>query len=201
MPRPVVGVSPRPATATRFTHAAGVPMSPSRWLRSTLLATLLAVVACSGGSSITGGDNTGGTGGQGNTSCASKFTASVNGTAWCSISTVGNWFGNQSQVVITGAGFTGAVSWSLTLSVSSSTGPGTYPLTTTAPLRFAVAGSSAGVGYVTTEAGGSGTVTFTTLTTTHATGTYSFTAVANTGGTGTVTVTNGSFDLMLTPKN
>jgi hypothetical protein len=172
----------------------------STHLHRLLLSATLLFCAC-GGSTPTGSDNSGNNGNNGNSSCTSKYSGTVNGSAWCAVSAVADWYAGQNQVVISGVGATGTVYWSLTLSASSVTGPGTYALNTTTPLRFAVAGSSTGVGYVTNVPGGTGTITFTTLTSTHATGTYSYTAVANSGGTGTVTVTNGSFDVTLTPRS
>jgi hypothetical protein len=148
------------------------------------------------------GENNGNGNGSGNTSCSTKFSATVNGSAWCALSTASNYYANQQQVVIAGSGLVGGgAAWALTLSTSGVTAAGTYSLTSTSPLRFAVAGSSTGIGYSTTGPGSSGSITFTTFTTTHVVGTYSFTAVATSGGSGNVVVTNGKFDVTLTPGN
>jgi hypothetical protein len=168
-------------------------MRMSQPTRTALCAVLMVAAACGGGNSVTGTNNNG--------NCV-DYKATVAGSAWCALSVVANYYTSQQQVVITGTSFsTTGTTYAVTLSASAITGPGTYNLSTTVPLRFAVVGSSTGVGYTTTVTGSSGTITFTTITSTHAVGTFSFTAVANTGGTGTIQVTNGSFDVPLTPAS
>ena len=132
-------------------------------------------------------------------SCSTKYSAIVNGTAWCAASVLGNYYAAQQQIVITGIGITGSTSWDITLSVASIGVVGQFNLHNVAPLRVALVSNNSGVGYSTNGTGGSGTITFTTLSTTHVVGTFTFTAPATSGGTGTATITNGSFDVTLVP--
>ena len=75
----------------------------------------------------------------------------------------------------------------------------------TAPATIAIGAGSTSLGqystgtqtWVSSLAGGSGSVVLTTLTSTHATGTFSFTAIPSTttGATGNKAITNGTFDV------
>ena len=163
-----------------------------------LLAISLILTACKGSDSTTG---TNSNNNQNNTTTCTttKYTATVNGTAWCAVSTAANYYAAQQQVVITGSGLISTVAWNITLSVSSITAAGTYNLKSLAPLRFSLVSNSNGASYSSNNTGGSGTITFTTFTTTHVVGTFTITAPVTSGGTGTATVAGGSFDVTLTP--
>lgn len=95
---------------------------------------------------------------------------------------------------ITGANTTGA---QIAIIMAGVTLPGTYDIG--AGGVGAATYSNASSTWLSSNAGGTGTITFTTLTTTHATGTFSFVAapVVGTTATGPKVVTSGSFDVSL----
>lgn len=122
---------------------------------------------------------------------AGRMTASIDGTAFSgtlavqatrsgtllSISAVGS-SSRQLSLNLTGVTATGTIAIG-----AGSTSMGQY--------------SSGTQTWVSSLAGGSGSVVLTTLTTTHATGTFSFTAIpsTSTGATGNKSVTSGTFDV------
>jgi hypothetical protein len=172
-------------------------MRPVRALIAGLFVLPIAFAGCSKSDSPTS-NNSGAT----SSNCASKYSATVGTAAWCGIAPVANYYPNQQQVVFTAIGLTSAGAYSLTISVSSITAAGTYSLTSVSPLRFALAAfsptSGASSSWSTANAGSTGSVTFTTFSTTHVVGTFTYNATANSSSTGTLAVT-GSFDLVLTP--
>lgn len=166
-------------------------MRSARWLALCVLP--IALSACTKKDSPT--SSTGTT----STSCTTKYSATVNGASWCALTSLSNYYPNQQQVVITGIGISSNGTWSLTVSASAITAAGTYPLNTLSPLRWGLGSSGATTSYGTNNAGSTGTITFTTFTTTHVVGTFSFNALPNAGSTGALAVTNGSFDVTLIP--
>lgn len=154
-------------------------MRPTRLLCSI---SLLSLVAC-------GGDSTGPNPGSNN--CAGGLSATVNGAAWCSPAPAATVKGTIVSVAGLDAGLTGAISFAFV-----GTAAGTYSL--------AVGNFNAGIatytkngqGWGTGFAGGTGSVTVTTLTSNHVVGTFTFDAAPVSGGaTGTVHVTNGVFNI------
>lgn len=170
--------------------------------RIATLAMVLALAGCGSSNPTTdnGGDN-GGNNGGGNLSCTAgtKLSGKINGTDWCALSSLANYYSNLHQVVITGAGLIGSIGWDVTVSVTGVTATGTYPLNGTT--AFALVTNSTGSGWSTLNAGSSGSVTFTTFSPTHVVGTYTLTAAPSTGATGTTSVTSGTFDLAMTAGN
>ena len=161
------------------------PWSPP--MRRTMLSAilLLSAVACGGssGDAITGNIPGAGSG---------PLSATIDGKAWAS--TVPAVIYRNNLVSVAG------IDLALTASVSfgfGATGPGTFSL---APGNL-VGGTgiivkSNSQSWATALAGGSGSVTLTTLTTNHIVGTFAFDAVPSGGGaTGTVHVTSGKFDI------
>jgi hypothetical protein len=144
------------------------------------------VAAACGGSDSTG---------PGTTTTANPndpMSATIDGVAWSSPVPSGRF--NNSIVAVAGLdlGLTASVSFGLFASA-----PGTYsvgPNNTNFASAVVTKGGSAGWG--STFAGGSGSVTITTLTSNHMVGTFSFDAGPSTGGaTGVVHVTNGKFNI------
>jgi hypothetical protein len=125
-----------------------------------------------------------------------SMSARIDGSVWnasAGITAVYSAVNNREALVaISGGDSAGQVVALATIA----TGPGTY-----------TTGSTVGANFNTAQLlrrwvasaldGGTGTVTFTTLTSARATGTFSFTAVASpgTGATGTKTVTEGAFNV------
>jgi hypothetical protein len=87
----------------------------------------------------------------------------------------------------------------ISISVTNVTGPGTFQLTPNFAGTFGqvvVTSGSTAQAWSTVVAPGTGSITFTTLSSTRAVGTFSFTAQAGSGGaTGQKAVTNGTFDV------
>jgi Family of unknown function (DUF6252) len=150
-------------------------------------AVIVAVSAC--GSSTGPGGGGGGGNGPG-------LTATVDGHSWKSDSAfvhLSQLFpGSYNLFAVQNGG-----SGSITLDLYDLPGPGTYAIGTS----FGVIGAdasyvNAGGAWSTPLSGASGTLTITTLTTTHIVGTFSFTADSSTGSAhGSVHVTNGKFDV------
>jgi hypothetical protein len=159
--------------------------------RASIVLTACAVLlsaACGGGNdSSTGPNNNGATAGDGN------IRATFNGTAWRSlksgdrVSKSGQFYGISSV----------NPPYAIVISIANVTAPGTFQLN----LQAGGNGSSGIVsnstgGWGTAFAGGTGTVTVTTLTANRIAGTFSFDAVPASGSaSGTMQVRNGTFDL------
>jgi hypothetical protein len=129
--------------------------------------------------------------------------ATINGVAWVApASNVQSFYIASSNTYgLVGADLTGNVgSRALLLNLQAITGPGTYALGSTNPLRYANTSSGTGV-WETLGSGASGSVTVTIATPTRIVGTFFFTAVptASNPATNTVSVTNGVFDVTITP--
>lgn len=118
------------------------------------------------------------------------MSATVDGVAWSSPAASALY---RNQIVsIAGIGGTRSIS----VTVGLVTGAGTFSLGY--PNQRAASGgtATAGFGWSSNLAGGTGTTTITTLTANRVVGTFSFDAVpATQGATGTVRVTNGRFDI------
>jgi hypothetical protein len=144
------------------------------------IALLALVSACS--SDPTGTNNPGNTTGM---------SATINGASWvpagkASAVYSGNIF------ALSGLNLTYGVS----LSIGNLTTTGTYSLSPQNQMAADGIVSSTSGGWASAYAGGSGSITFTTLTATHAVGTFAFEAPAGSGGaSGTMHVTNGKFDV------
>jgi hypothetical protein len=148
---------------------------------------LLSAIACGSSSdSVTGTNNNGN-----NNSASGPLSATIDGKAWASATPAVVRSGN----IISIAGLDNALTAAVSFAVAAS-GPGTFSL--------AFANSTGGLGIVTKGSqgwasalqGGTGSVTFTTVTANHVVGTFAFDAVGSSGGaTGTVHVTNGKFDI------
>ena len=151
---------------------------------------VLLSAACGGGSDSSTGPNNNNNGsitGDGN------ISATFNGTAWRSlksgdrVSKTGQFYGLSSV----------NPPYAIVISIANVTAPGTFQLN----LQAGGNGSSGIVsnstgGWGTAFAGGTGTVTVTTLTASRIVGTFSFDAVPASGAaTGTLQVRNGTFDL------
>jgi len=150
--------------------------------RAVLSAALLSVISCGGSS--TGPDS-------GSNSCATPLSATVNGVAWCSPLPQAV----VSKSIVSIAGFDTGITSSVAFAFAA-TAPGTYSLT------FGTSGAGSGTyvrggqGWSSGLAGGTGSVTITTLTSNHLVGTFAFDAVPSNGGaTGTIHVANGKFDM------
>lgn len=158
---------------------------------------LLFVSACGGGSDATT-DPTGGNQNPGGTNGSSQMTATIDGKAWTS----GTSIALQSDPVggrylITGIEL--GTNTSIVLSIGDFAAPGTFPLGVDG---ITVAGGFGGVTNLSGQtwntpfSGSAGTITITALTAKHIAGTFSFTAsLTSNGATGTRTVTNGVFDI------
>jgi hypothetical protein len=141
---------------------------------------LLSAIACGSSSdSVTG------------TNVSGPLSATIDGKAWASSapSVV------RGGSIISIAGIDNALTGAVSLAVGAAA-PGTYSLgfgNNTGGLGIVSRGSQ---GWGSALQGGTGSVTFTTITTNHVVGTFAFDAVPSSGGaTGTVHVTNGKFDI------
>jgi hypothetical protein len=145
---------------------------------------LLSIAACGGSDSITGTNSNCGT--------TTTISATIDGTAWCSPAAAVN-HANNSIIAVAGIdlGLTASVSFGV---VAPS--PGTYSVAFGNQTFGSATITEAGKGWSSALQGGTGSVTFTTLTANHVVGTFAFDAVGASGGaTGTVHVTNGKFDI------
>lgn len=147
---------------------------------------LVGITAC-------GGDSTGPSVGD------SAMTALIDGTGWSAEALLANAQYNETDDLLVLSGLN-TTSYSIAINLDDVTTTGTYTLTNTFPLRFAVITTNAGGSWTSTTATGVATVTITSFTDTRVTGTFAFNAEAM--GTSTVTgqlaVTDGQFDLALT---
>lgn len=166
-------------------------------LRSFALSALAALVLACGDSSSGPGDDD-----DDNKPPTAPIMATINGVAWSSSAqTLSNYSASGHTYTLTGA--ESATGRAIALSLGNIESPGTYALGTSLPLRIAStsAGSSAWITPFDASPA-AGTVTVTIATPTRIKGTFSFTAVPSStapGTTGTATVTNGSFDVTITP--
>jgi len=176
-------------------------------MRRSILCRLVAVTiatgisACGGSSGDSTGPTNGGTGngGTGN----SRFTAKIDGVAWASnagVESVGVPITLPGLYTMTGTKL-GTGGYTIVISLSNISGPGTYPLGVgvSVPGGSVLISTTAG-GWRTPQTGADGSITITTLTASRIEGTFNFTAVPFTGSvTGTKTVTEGSFALDVKP--
>ena len=152
-------------------------MRPTRILSSICV---LSVIACGSDSTSPGSNN-----------CSCPLSASVNGAAWCSAAPTGRY--TNSIVAVAG------IDNSLTSSIGFgfvATAPGTYSVAFGNNNAGSATFTKNGQGWTSGLAGGSGSVTLTTLTANHIVGTFSFNAAPSNGGaTGTIQITNGQFNI------
>lgn len=144
------------------------------------------VIACNKSPTATASDSSG-TGTMSATVDGGTFSASGQGKVVATRA-------GGSNFSITGANTTGA---QIAIIMGGVTSPGTYDIG--AGGVGAATYSNGSSTWLSATTGGTGTITFTMLTTTHATGTFSFIAapVAGTSATGPKVVTAGSFDVSL----
>lgn len=130
------------------------------------------------------------------------MSARINGTAWGAeaLLSYANLNETDNLLVIYGLN-TG--SYSVAINLDEATTTGTYVLTNTLPLRFAVVSTNAGGSWASSFPGGSGSVTISTFSQTRIAGTFQFTAPAASTSSqqGTLAVTAGEFDLELIRLN
>lgn len=156
-------------------------MFASKRLSSILL---LAVLACAGSS-------TGPASNSGNSSCSTPLSATVNGAPWCSPSPQVI----ASKSIVSLAGFDAGLTSTIAIAFAAA-GPGTYPLTFGNNIGGSATFAKAGQGWSTGLAGGTGSITITTLAANHVVGTFVFDAVPTNGGAqGTIHVTNGQINI------
>jgi hypothetical protein len=143
------------------------------------------VAAACGGSDSTGP----GTKTTGNPN--DPMSATIDGVFWSSPVPAGS--SHNSIIAVAGLdlGLTASVSFGLFASA-----PGTYSVGPNNTNFASAVVTKGGAGWGSTMAGGSGSVTITTLTSNHMVGTFSFDGGPSTGGaTGIVHVTGGKFDI------
>ena len=152
--------------------------------RSSLL--LLAIVAAAG----CGGSSSTDTGITLNLVTNGKFSATVNGTAWSALGQVIVRKPTSTSLAMSAPSTT----YAMTFTLLNVTGPGTTSLVSS-PFNgsHVLIGATAG-GWDTSQTGGTGSVTITSLTANHVVGTFSFDAPAVVGGS-PLHVTAGVFDL------
>jgi hypothetical protein len=146
---------------------------------------LLSIAACGGSDSVTGTTSNCGT--------ATTMSATIDGTAWCSPAAGVSRAGNNSVIAVAGIdlGLTASISFGV---VASATG--TFSVAFGNNTFGSATIAKVGKGWSSALPGGTGSVTFTTLTANHVVGTFAFDAVGASGGaTGTVHVTGGKFDI------
>jgi hypothetical protein len=155
-----------------------------RLTRSVWAIFLLSIAACGGSDSVTGTTSSCGT--------AKTISATIDGTAWCS-PTAGVSRANNNIIAVAGIdlGLTASVAFGVVAPA-----PGTYSVAFGNTTFGSASVTKVGKGWSSAVQGGTGSVTFTTLTSNHVVGTFAFDAVGASGGaTGTVHVTNGKFDI------
>lgn len=120
----------------------------------------------------------------------SSVAASIDGTAWTAATVQSTYAGNVLAVGGLDAGQTQVL-----ITIPSVTTTGTFDIGAGQPGVAVVTAN--GQTWSSTLVGGTGSVTVTTLTATHAAGTFTFvaTALTTSGATGNKTVTTGSFDV------
>jgi hypothetical protein len=170
---------------------------------TTMLALLVTAAACSSDSNPAGSDgssnNSGGSNGSSSvTNCTTQsnpcMTALIDGTAFTSITTASG-IGSYSGGLLAAGG--GDANYSLAFALfASNTGSYTIPGNGVNLGKNAILSSArSAASWSASQAGGSGTVTVTSLTSTTVAGTFSFTVIptAGTGATGNHSITNGTF--------
>ena len=161
-----------------------------RYTLSCFALALIALAACGGS------DDGGPTGTNGNNNAAlgdGSMSATINGSAWRSVSSGDKGSRNGNIYAVVGLN----TSYTVALGIAGLTGPGTVNLNIAAGGNGSNAIiSNATGGWGTAFSGGTGTITVTTLTANRIAGTFSFDAPAGSGkATGTLQVRNGKFDV------
>jgi hypothetical protein len=159
----------------------------------TRFATLLAaaaVVAIAGCSSDSGDDGSNPPPPPPPGSSQGAMTAKINGASFASVGSSFSY--TQNTLAVVGTDLTYTVS----VAVGNVTGPGTYTVgATNGSVAIFIVAKSPGSGWDTLGAGGTGTVTITSISETHVAGTFSFTAIPQSGTTGPMVVTQGAFNM------
>ena len=130
-------------------------------------------------------------------SAGGSIACTIDGVSWTSDATTIVAFMNSSLLGVAGSEHPlPNPGRSVNLSVTNVTGPGTYSVANGLQAIVAIGSNEE---WVAGPAMGSGTITITTVTASHAKGTFSFVADAltNTSAIGTKTVTAGAFDVEL----
>jgi hypothetical protein len=146
---------------------------------------LLSIAACGGSDSVTGTTSNCGT--------TTTISATIDGTAWCSPAAAASRGGTTNIIAVAGIdlGLSASISFGV---VAPATG--TFSLAPGNSTFGSATITKSGKGWSSALPGGTGSVTFTTLTANHVVGTFAFDGVAASGGaTGTVHVTGGKFDI------
>jgi len=170
-------------------------MSLVRFLAAATLASSL--LAC-GSDSPSGTDEDDGDGNP----IVAPITATINGVAFgTTAQTLSNYNGSSHTYILTGA--ESATGRAINLTLGDIAAPGTYSIGTSLPLRLASTSSGTSA-WITPldQTPAVGTVTVSIATPTRIKGTFSFTAVPSStapGTTGNAVVTNGQFDVTITP--
>lgn len=125
------------------------------------------------------------------------MTATLSTGAFSSSTAAGVYSSANGGLIVINAATLAVPAYSIAMSFSGINQTGTYALTRTAPLRTISIGRSDGLTWGTSVTGGSGSVTFTKLTSTRAEGTFTFTAPPASGNSAALTATNGQFALNL----
>jgi hypothetical protein len=120
------------------------------------------------------------------------FTAVVNGASWSAFGPVG-----VKRPVANAFGITAiSTTYTMGFALNGVTAPGTFDIGASGLQGSHVLVSTlTNSAWVSDNSGGTGSVTFTTLTANHIVGTFAFDAPSLPGTTGTLHVTNGVFDL------
>ena len=121
------------------------------------------------------------------------FTASVNGTAWGALGKV-----IVSRPTATSMTFFAtSTTYALNMVVLNVSGPGTFTLNSAISNGNQASISGLSGGWTSGNAGGSGSIVITALTSNHVVGTFVFEGapISGTGATTPIHVTNGKFDL------
>ncbi|HEV8445657.1 MAG TPA: hypothetical protein VGQ44_02510 [Gemmatimonadaceae bacterium] len=142
------------------------------------------VLACNNNSSTTGTNSSFVTNGT--------FTATVNGTSWSAVGPVG-----VRRPVANAFGITAiSTTYTMSFAINGVTAAGTFNVGASGLQGSQVLVSTlTNASWVSNNAGGTGTVTFTTVAPNHIVGTFVFDAPPLPGTTGTLHVTNGVFNL------
>ena len=121
------------------------------------------------------------------------MSATINGASWVTQGKPGASY-RQNIFSIAGLNLT---SYGVSMAVGTVTTAGTYSLAySNTQAGSGIVTNTTGAGWGTGFPGGTGSITFTTLTANHAVGTFAFHAVVASGNaTGTIDVTNGKFDV------